>query len=219
MKLLSIMTARSIWLGPTVDLNPRGLNLHPIVIPMLQETYKFIKLPSPQEILNPKDGLKFEKGEFSIDIGLPISIDFTIFDDGFVVDCRSSTDHADAFLEDVLTKFDDTFKISNYGQVISRRVYLSELFVTTDKTLELINPKFKEIAKYLSSNVEEEKTFEVGGINFTPDQTRSKGNPPAFRFERALNVPFSEKRYYSIAPLPTGKHIELLDKLEVLLAG
>jgi hypothetical protein len=68
----------------------------------------------------------------------------------------------------------------------------------------------------LSSNVGPDNCFELGGISFFPDQI-SKTNPAPFRFERLLEVPFIEDRYYSVAPLQTHKHLELLDKLEAIL--
>lgn len=216
MKLLSVSIARSVWLGHLSDLNPRGVNLFPIIAPVLQETYKFITYPSLQDISNIKDGLKFEKGEFVDSKGIPVRINLSIYDDGLVVDSGSSTDHADAFLKDMLTKFDETFKLVKYNEVIKQKKYFSELYVATNKSLELLNPQLKIISEYLSNNVEENKIFETGGISFFPDQT-NKINPASFRFERALNVPFSEKRYYSTAPLQTHKHLELLDKLEKIL--
>lgn len=217
MKLLSVQNARSIWLGHLSDLNPKGINLLPVVSPFLQEIYKFIKYPSVQDMLNPKDGLKFEKGEFPDSQGNPILVNLTIYEDGLVVESGMSTDHADALLNDVLTKVDESFKLAKYEEVINSKVYLSELMVTTDKSLELVNPQLKLISEFLSNNVEQGKKFEAGGITFFPDQI-NKVNPASFRFERALNCPFSEKRYYSIAPLQTHKHLELLDKLEKILS-
>lgn len=216
MKLQSVVTARSIWLGHLSDLNPRGINLIPIIVPLLAETYKFIQLPSIQDISNSKDGLKFQQGEFAIDDGYPIRINFTLYEDGLVADSGSSTDHSEAFLEDVLVKFSDTFNVLNCERVISRKNYLSEMFVSTDTSLELINPKLKQVSDYLADNVEENKIFEVGRISFFPNQT-SKINPAPFSLERALNVPFSENRYYTIAPLQTHKHLELLELLEISL--
>jgi hypothetical protein len=81
----------------------------------------------------------------------------------------------------------------------------------------VINPKLKQISEYLSKTVEQgSMVFRVGGISFWPDQV-NKINPAPFSFERVTNVPFSENRYYSVAPLPTDKHLELLDKLESIL--
>jgi hypothetical protein len=87
-----------------------------------------------------------------------------------------------------------------------------------DKSLEVINPKLKQISQYLSNTVEEgNRIFQFGGVSFWPDPV-GKVDPNPFTFERAINVPFSENRYYSAAPLPTDKHLELLDVLESILS-
>ena len=218
MKLLHVLTARAIWLGDLNDLNPKGINLLPIIIPLLVEKYGFLKYPSPDDIASsdPKDGMKFVKGQFAYD-GIPIAVDLTIYNDGFVATSCATTVHTDAFLEDMLSSFDETFNMSNHEDVIKKKIYLSELFITTDISLEEINPGFKLISQYLSDNVDDCKTFEMGKISFVYDQT-TKSNPSPFVFERASNVPFSEKRYYSIAPLQTHQHLELLNKLEEVLS-
>ena len=116
------------------------------------------------------------------------------------------------------TKFSELFKMPPRESIIRRRAYLSQLFVSTDKSLEMINSKLKLISEYLSNTVEQgENVFQLGGISFWPDQI-NKVSPAPFTFERTVGVPFSENRYYSAAPLPTDKHLELLDKLESIFS-
>lgn len=215
MRLLSINLARSIWLCHIFEFNPKGKSLYP-AIPLLVNSYKFKRFPSQTDIPDYDKGIKFEDGEFKSSGGDVISINFTVYTDGLVVDTRSSTKDSDAFLVEILTRLSEDFDLPNYEQIIGRKTYLSQLYITTDKSLELINPKLKEISKYLSDKLSH--PFETGGISFWPDQTM-RINLPAFTFERVLNVPFAEKRYYSSAPLETEKHIGLLDKLEGILSS
>jgi hypothetical protein len=154
MKLLAVQNARSIWLGRLSDLNPRGINLFPVIAPVLQETYKFVKYPTAQEIANAKDW-KFEAGEFADSEGYPVKIEFTIYNDGFVVDSGLSTEHADAFLHDVLTKFDETFKFLRYTEVIKQKRYVSELHMTTSKPFDLINPQLKIISEFFQAMLDQ----------------------------------------------------------------
>ncbi len=218
MKLLSVNIARSIWLGNTIDFNPKGKNLYPIIIPLLIESYNFRGFPSLKDRLDATQGIKFEDGEFKTKKDEIISVNLMIYQDGLVVDTRSSTKNSDAFLEEILTKLSEDFNLPYYGQIIKRKNYVSQLYITTDKSLELINPKLKEISKYLSNKVSRfnKVSFEVGGISFWPDQIKVI-NPIPFTLERTLNVPFSEKRYYSAAPLQTDEHLELLNKIENIL--
>jgi len=217
MKLLSINLARSIWLAPILDFNPKGIRLDRILFPFLIDTYKFRQYPSLKEIEDLSKGIVFSDGEFAINSDHLIVVNLTIYNDGMVVDTRSSTEHSEAFLNDAFSQFSEISKVPPYQSIIRERLYVSEVYVSSDKSLELINPKLKQISKYLSQNVEKDKTFQVGGISFWPDQT-SKTNPRPFLFERVLNTPFSENRYFSAAALPTEKHLELLDKLERILS-
>ncbi len=218
MKLLSVNLARTILLGHMSDLNPRGASTYSILFPFLVETYKFKKLPSLTEIPDPSKGIKFEHGDFNIGSDYPIVVNLTLYNDGVVADSGSSTNYTDAFLEDMYTKFSELFKIPPPKSIIRKRVYLSQLYISMDKSLEIVNPKIKLISQYLSETVEEgNELFQLGGISFWPDQI-SKVPPAPFRFERTIGAAFSENRYYSAAPLPTDKHLELLDKLESILS-
>jgi hypothetical protein len=215
MKLLSVNLARSIWLGPMSDLNPRGINLASVLIPFLISTYKFKRFPSLQDVTDPSKEWKFQDGEYKVDNDSPIKIELTIHSDGVVADTRSSTVNSDAFLEEAWTKFSELFKMPSHQSILKRRLYISQVFVNTDKDLQLLNPKLSPICEYLSGE-HQNRVFRLGGISFWPDQT-VKFNPISFTFERTINVPFSENRYYSAAPLQTDQHLDLLDKLEGIL--
>ncbi|MCX5888216.1 MAG: hypothetical protein NTY36_02035 [Deltaproteobacteria bacterium] len=219
MKLLSVTLARSLWFGRTQDFNPRGVNLYPIITPLLVESYKFVTVPSAQEALDDSKGTTYASGEFINKDGVPVVVSLTIFPDALVADTRSSTKDSDDFLEEILTRFSAELKLPHYKDIITRKSYVSGLHVKTNKSLQSLNPALNEIAKYLTHNVSDEGTiyFEVGGIHFWPEQS-TVPKPASFIFERILNVPFSEESYYSGAPLQTDNHLELLDKLERILS-
>ena len=216
MKLLSVQMARSIWLGRLDDLNPKGINIYPIIVPILVNDYKFIKYPSQADAINETNGIKFEEGEFNSGKDYPVRMNLTIYDDGLVATSISDTDDTDLFLKDILEKFYNIFKMSRYEEIITRKTYLSEISVTTEKNIEILNPKFKEISLFLSENFDLNTNFELSGISFLSNIENKISTPP-FKFERASNVPFKEKRYYSVAPLETKKHLLLLDKLENII--
>lgn len=217
MNLLSVNLARSIWLGPISDFNPRGTSFYEILFPLLVKTYKFKKFPSLSEIADLSKGVVFEGGQFVVDEDRPIIVSLIFYNDGILADTASSTTHSDAFLMDASERISQVIKIPNYETIIRKRLYLSQVYVNTKKSLELINPQMKLISQYLSNTVEDgNKSFQMGGIHFMPDQV-SKVDPAPFRFERATGVSFDENRYYSVAPLPTDKHLELLSMLEGIL--
>lgn len=224
MKLLSIKQARSIWLAYLLDLNPRGLNLLSLIPPIVAK-YKFQMFPNkPDELGFGKETkeIKFSGGSFQKDPQHNIGVDLTIYNDGLIADTRSSTNDSDAFLDDFLNWISLEFGLAPYQEVLRTKLYVSELWVQTDKSLVALNPKLADFAKRLTSMIVGHEhhpiAFEPCGIIFWTDPTVA--NPPGpFRFERLIDVPFSENRYYSAAPLKTDLHIELLTELEKILSS
>ena len=108
------------------------------------------------------------------------------------------------FSDDLLSWITTEFTTINYKELIRSKIYLSELWVKTDKSLNVLNPKLTEFANRLNSLVvgheHQPIEFEVSGISFWTDPTII--NPPSpFKLERAENTSFKENRYYSVAPL------------------
>jgi len=223
MKLLSVKQARSIWLMYLVDLNPRGLNLFTL-IPQIITKYNFQLYPTkPEELDIGKDTreIKFSAGSFQKDQQHNIGFDLTIYNDGLMVDTRSSTDDSDVIIDEFLNWL-STAGLVPYQDVLRSKLYVSELWVQTDKSLNTLNPKLESFAKRVTSLIVGHEyhpiAFETSGITFWTDPT--VGNPPgAFRFERLIDVPFSENRYYSAAPLQTNIHLEMLEEFESILSS
>lgn len=223
MKLLAVKQARSIWLVNIVDLNPRGLSLLALIPPVI-ERYKFQLYPTKAEEMfgaNIKE-IKFIGGSFQTDLHHIIGVDLTMFNDGLVVDTRSSTKDSDTFLNDLLIWVSTEFGLVPYQEVLKSKVYVSELWVQTDKSLNSLNPNLDKFAKRITSLIEGHShhpiAYETSGIMFWTDP--SVINPPnPFRFERIIDRPFSENRYYSAAPLQTEIHLEMLEELESILSS
>ena len=224
MKLLSVKQARAIWLIQLVDLNPRGLNLLTL-IPHIVTKYKFQLFPvKPDELGFGKETkeIKFSGGSFQKDPQHDIGVDLTLYNDGLVVDTRSSTEDSDIFLSEFLNWISTEFDLVPYQDILRSKLYLSELWVQTDKSLNTLNPKLEQFAKRLTSLIvghnHHHIAFESTGITFWTDPIVV--NPPGpFKFERAENTPFSERRYYSAAPLQTNLHLEMLTELESILSS
>lgn len=221
MHLLSVKQARSIWLINAVDLNPRGLNLFGLINPIVAK-YNFKVYPTKLEELVGKEviEIKFDGGGFQKDPQNNIAITLTIFNDGFVVDTRSSTRDSDAFLDDFLNYLSNEFGLSPYQDVLRSKIYVSELWVKTEKYLNALNPKLANFSKRLTSLIEGHSyhpiAYETSGIIFWTDPIVT--NPPTpFRLERMIDRPFAENRYYSVAPLQTDIHLEMLNELEKIL--
>lgn len=87
-----------------------------------------------------------------------------------------------------------------------------------DHELTFINPKLKAFASMVGSKVEGHAgaEFQVGAIGFWADPALPT-KPIPFRLERAEGIPFEDKRYFSVGPLQTERHLDLLERLEKLL--
>ena len=219
MKLLSIANSRSTWLFPFPDLNPKGKSLVSMLQPLV-ERYKF---PSekPEELIK-GDHLEFKEGGYKTGSGDEIAIiSFKVFNDGLVVDTRASTADADAFLHDVLTWGSESFGFVSYSEISIRKFYVSEVNVFLDHPLSLIKPALTEFADSLADhNIGYGPfSFEVSGIAFGQDPEKVHGGATTFRLERVDTAPFSETRFYSVAPFPTETHLALIEQLEKALTS
>jgi hypothetical protein len=221
MKLLSVQRARSIWLVNLVDLNPHGRNVFSLIAPIIAK-YQFVQFPTKPEELDLSKGINFVGGSFKEAPENDIAIDLTVFNDGFLADTRSSTEDSDVFLDEFLSWIAGEFGLVQYKEILRSRVYVSELWVKTDKSLNTLNPKLENFAKRLTSLIVGHNhhpiSFETYGISFWTNPTITLP-PGPFKFERAENTPFGEHRYYSTAPLQTNVHLEMLTELEGILSS
>ncbi len=221
MRLLSVKLARAIWLVHAVDLNPRGRNTLSLVRPLV-DRYRFVQVPNKIEDFDLSKGIKFLGGNFKKNPQEEIAIDLTIYNDGIIADTRSSTDDTDVFLDELLTWISTEFGFVPYQDVLRSKVYVSELWVQTDRLLNALNPKLDAFAQRLTSLVAGHShhpiAFETSGVSLWTDPTIT--NPPGpFRFERADLTPFGENRYYSAAPLQTSVHLQMLLELEGIIGS
>lgn len=219
MKVLSVNAARAIWLVSVLRLNPRGRNLLPAAAG-LAERYRFSKLPPATSLGTQPLDLKFENGVFAGSDGTPLTVSLSIFDDGLIADTRASTDEADHFLADALSWASAEFGLPHYSELEVKNLYSSEITVQLDLSRSLFGRKFSGFSNKLKQGVSNNPgvPMELIALHFGPDPSVVKRVAP-FKFERLINSPFDRNEYYSVAPLPTSEHIELLQALEQFGSG
>ncbi|MGD0872560.1 MAG: hypothetical protein ABSB88_23695 [Bryobacteraceae bacterium] len=235
MKLVHTKLARSIWLFDLRDLNPKGEDLLGDLVSWVKDTYNFAVAPDPDNpVPNPPTptspipqtapvqapgGLVFQRGNFQTQGEFFVSITaLTLYDDGIVVDTTSSTDDADRFAGHLLRSAVEAFKVAFEPAVIRRKLYLSELVVRSEMSLESLHPALATFATRLPSSVAGGQTlpFGVGAVSFW-SEPNDAGQHRVFSVERQLGRAFSENRFYSQAPLQTHVHFGLLQELESLV--
>lgn len=214
MKLISVQLARSIWHLDATEINPRGKNIFKDLVPTLIQQYEFKGQPQEGGVF--KEGIKFTQGTFTNSDGDPAAVELTIWSDGVGADTYSSTKDSDEFLNEVCDVLPEIGYVFD-PVMIRRKAYNSHVVVRCSKPLASLNPKLEEFSKRISSEIGGATIFGFAGIEFWPDQTQVL-KPAPFSFQKRTGDAFSDNRYWSQAPLPTDKHLELLDELETLLS-
>ena len=220
MKLLSVVAARSSWLFDFGDLNPEGRAITDLFA-LVRDRYHFAKAPTSFTDLDPvTKSLTFRQGAFRKKKGATKAVDLTIYSDGLTATTLSSTADTDAFLHDLLNSLCSDFGLRYSPEIIRKKYYLSEVIVRIDRSLSNMSPKLNEFARRLSSKVDLQggPPFEFGGLSFWTDSFSASVKTEPFTIERKAAAPFSEKRYFSKAPLQTADHLALLTEFEQLLA-
>lgn len=221
MKLISVDVARTTWLFPLSELNPTGRSLTK-VFQELAARYNFKKFPNHPEDIDPESkGLVFSQGEFRIQDGQDIIVKLTVFTDGIVADCWSSTTDAEVFLKDAMQWLKKEHGFSLPADRSIKTLYLSQLTVAGKKRLTASLGKLQALADKLSTLTTESGRpnvgFTVAGFSLWAKDWDKPGAPRAYRFEIKVGSSPKEDRYYTVASLPTEAHLAILEEQERLL--
>ena len=216
MKLLGVRSAKSIWLFPTYFLNPNGIYTRPIIEAM-KTRYNFQKTPLDKPIQDTSTNFKYEDGMFKGRNGTISITSMTIHEDGIVIEAKSSTEDGDAFLEDALVWCSQEFGLATYSELPITKIYASELNVSFKQTPAIFNPKFLPLLEKVTTAINDvnKGNSEFLGFQLSTDFARSE-KPAQFKFEREINVPFKDNRFYSFSQTTTESHIKLLKEIEKL---
>jgi|SRR5215831_11999176 len=214
MELITIIVARSVWLFNILDLNPKGRALEDVT-KWLAAAYSFQKFPlTPNDLHPEKKGLVFTGGKFKSGDEY-VTVDLDIYNDGVVVNGRSSTDDNDRFIDEILRGC-----VEHFGLVypkIGRKIYYSEMDVRISRPMTLLNPSLEHLANRLTElKGDSPAFFGFAGISFLPSPP-AQPTTPGFLLERKVNTDFSENRYYTRAPLQTNAHLEFIREIEAAL--
>jgi hypothetical protein len=221
MELLSIATARSVWLFDINELNPRGKSIFPELLEWLQEEYHFAKAPKSLTDVDETEALAFSQGTFQVREEIFVDVELKVYRDGLVANTWSSTRETDVFLGNVLNSAAEEFSLAYKPEMVRRKMYLSEINVRSPKEIAAINPRLYQFANKIKTLLPSNgKTdFEPAGVMIAPVQDMSPTSIAAFRFERKNGTSPDEHKFYSVAPLHTDDHLELLKDFEILLMG
>jgi|CZKS01.1.fsa_nt_gi hypothetical protein len=232
MKLIHVKQARSVWLFDLQDLNPKGKDVLEDLVDWIKDTYAFAVAPDLEQALPPptKDGvstlspsgLTFQRGRYQVREDSFIEIvSLTLYNDGIVIDTTSSTQEADQFAADLLSRASREFMLAYEPDMIRKHLYISSLIVRSDVSLNAFNPKLAAFAERISGALgnggNPTSRFQFAGLGFW-SEPNDNGVHKTFSFFPQVGKTFAEHRFYSEAPLKTEDHLRLLEELEVILA-
>jgi hypothetical protein len=204
-------------------MNPRGTVYTSGLIKLLAKRFAFEVVPKRMDTTEEGEdgkgkkekGIVFESGYFD---GQAIS-NLTLYSDGIKIDLLSSTDDGKRMLLEALHWLRDEMGLTFSDAMIKRWGFLSNLVFQSEFDLDTINPALKRLSESVSELVQ--ARLGVGELEYRPSSVRLNFERvnldrqlAEFIIERRGRTPFSEKKYYSSAPLETSDHIRLLENFE-----
>jgi len=214
MEIAAVLMARAIAWVESTELNPRAAVSYPDLIEAFVARYGFQKFPQKIEEFDETKGVTFLAGK----LGDAVIEQLVIYTHGIILDTRNSTQQSKRLIEEGLQWASREAGLVYKPSFIKRWQYASQLIFYSNAPLSAIHPAFQRIADRLTGNVAEvtgEKlNYELVSFNVNYDQLNRKHPFGNFSIQRRDNIPFSENKYYSDAPLPTNLHIQLLEQFE-----
>jgi hypothetical protein len=205
MRLAKIQLARSIWLFDTGEMNPQGVAVFPLLVLKIAERYHFRQFPKPESI-SLGSSVRFDHGQF-VDDGQVYEIGLEIFGDGITADSRHSTGISDLFILDLLKWACLEFGLSYNPSMGKKRVYRSEIVMYADRSLAGLCEKLDRMSAAVNEITG--TSTELTAVHFGKDEKLLS----LLSFERKINEPMEDLKFYSAAILETHTHIKLLDLL------
>jgi hypothetical protein len=217
MELAAIHLARAMAYVETIDLNPKGKAYFPDLVKALVSRFHFEKFPQKPEEFDDGKGIVFAEGKFD---GTVLD-QLIIYRYGIVVDTRVSTKESKRLLEDALKWANSDLGLVN--KPIDRWQYASQITFYSEVALSRVHSAYQRLADSTAANVSEmfaeNIKYELMFISIDHDPLTRKHPIGRFSIQRRENVPFSQNKYFSDAPLPTDIHLKLLERFEADLAG
>jgi hypothetical protein len=219
MNVVSLENGRTTWLFPVEEILPLGGADGPKTIAAIASKYQFTHPPAnPTGEDIDKNGVKFAGGQMIRDGRVANITEFIVFNDG-IVSASASTEAAEAFLRDIYAFLVSEFAFREITSEV-KKVNLSSVVVELKTSLNaLVHGNKKEIGligRHLNAIDSTDFSVELARIDFVlnKDPEFRPPNVPRLTIEKRANTPFSQHRYFSVAPIHTTEHLEILEQIE-----
>jgi hypothetical protein len=219
MRLASVVLARIYAVFPIEDLNPAGTVYYPDVVAWLVGRFGFQKYPAKFEDFDESKGIEFEAGKAG-DVTVEKMV---ILANGVYVDTLASTDASETILRETLAAAGNELGIYYREDMLKRRAYVSQLAFYSDAPVFLLHPVFQKISSMVTKEVAENfgkpLQYQASAVGVSYDPTTTQVGPAPFNIQRREATPYSDNKYFSVAPVKTKVHLELLELLESVAKG
>jgi hypothetical protein len=186
----------------------------------VRDRYRFEYVPNLAELKGDPSTLVFKLGSLEKDDLIFGIREFGLYPAGALVDALT-TDHAEAFLHDIL-KWGQT----RYGwrEPTSVRLrFFSNLVVEFEQELEPILGRLESMCNIFNAALRETyqlpEPYKLKSLVLSCDPMNLPGSAvaPDISIQRRLEFPYSGNRYYCVGPFQTEKFKELLQSAETIL--
>lgn len=224
MKIISFVNGRTTWLFPVEEFTPAGGANGKEIVARIAAKYNFSHPPeNPTREEVEKNGLKFAGGQFKFEEEL-VSIDeFIAYNDGIVASANT-TERTEAFLKDISNFLRKEFAFREITTAI-KTINLSTVVVEFEKPLSAVMAGYQAIMEAISNhlNALDDTNFpvELARMDFilNRDPEFRPANQSRFMIEKRANTSNAQNRYFSSAPVTTKGHLEILEKMEAVIAN
>jgi hypothetical protein len=202
------------------ETRPHSGTYLPDLLVAIRERYKFVTAPTNFTEAGLTEGAKFEMGALQTGNRLIAIKSLGVFKDGLLISCWNTED-AEFITDEFMDWSIKTFGLRKPTTSIPRK-YSSQLVVDFDVSIDHLMTAFSAVCRAYESALEDvagiKVDMHVEKLILSSDPIGGlPTNQTSFSIETRVNVPFSERRYFSVAPLTSAGHLKFLANLENLL--
>ena len=219
MELLSIELGRSIQLFVADEVRAAAGISVAEATKLLVDRYNFAIPPNMEE--SQKSGLKFREGRIITGNRMINIKELGVFNDGIIADTYHTSD-SDFVIDDVMAWSQQVLGARKPKTTIKRK-YVSNIVAILDARVSNTIEAFRTVAagssEALKSVYDVDIPISLSGMGWNSDVPPSPDTVISadFNFYRRLNRPYSENRFFFIAPITTDIHLRWIESLEAAL--
>jgi hypothetical protein len=225
MRFIGSMQGIAAYRKPPEEYQPETGMLPQDLVELVRVAYGFQSFPQLQPNAPMQATQDFQMGRFSTDRESYVINRLIMTIDGDIA-IATRTEQADLFLDDLRRLLDKNLGYRLTVGAIRKR-FVSNVVIEFDRGLETDLVKLSEIIDAINNSRPAERLpFNIKRLSFGEMDIFPPSTDPLvliemadFTIERRTGHPFEENRYFCSAPMTTGDHIRVLERIEAIARG